>query len=110
LDRSPANVDAFLARHAKDGPPEGAERVRALRLLELQRHAMLMYTSCGWFFNDLAGIETVQVLHYAGRVVQLAGQLFEGPVEETLLRLLELARSNDPRAGTGRDLYEKHVR
>jgi alpha-amylase/alpha-mannosidase (GH57 family) len=110
LDRSPENVDAFLVRHAKGTPPEGAERVRALRLLEMQRHAMLMYTSCGWFFNDLAGIETVQVLRYAGRVVQLAGQLFPGGIEETLLRLLEHARSNDPRAGTGRDLYEKHVR
>ncbi|HEV2854566.1 MAG TPA: DUF3536 domain-containing protein [Thermoanaerobaculia bacterium] len=110
LDRSPENVNAFLARHAKDGPPEGAERVRALRLLELQRHAMLMYTSCGWFFNDLAGIETVQVLRYAGRVVQLAEQLFQGPIEATLLRLLELAKSNEAEEGTGRDLYEKHVR
>ena len=45
--------------------------VRALELLEMQRHAMLMYTSCGWFFNDLAGIETIQVLQYAGRAVQL---------------------------------------
>jgi len=109
LDRSPANVDAFLARHAKGQPPAGADRVRALRLLELQRQAMLMYTSCGWFFNDLAGIETLQVLRYAGRVVQLAEQLFEGDYEADFLRLLELARSNDPNAGTGRDLYERHV-
>src|SRR5215210_63878 len=81
FDRSPESVTAFLGRQAAGPPPEGADRVRALRLLELQRHAMLMYTSCGWFFHDLAGIETVQVLRYAGRVVQLAEQLFKGPFE-----------------------------
>jgi alpha-amylase/alpha-mannosidase (GH57 family) len=110
FDRSPESVTAFLGRHAAGPPPEGADRVRALRLLELQRHAMLMYTSCGWFFHDLAGIETVQVLRYAGRVVQLAEQLFEEPVEEPFLRLLEGAKSNEPQAGSGRDLYEKLVR
>ncbi|HKI00366.1 MAG TPA: DUF3536 domain-containing protein [Thermoanaerobaculia bacterium] len=110
LDRSPESVAAFFARHSAGLPPAGADRVRALRLLELQRHAMLMYTSCGWFFNDLAGIETVQILRYAGRVVQLAEQLFKGPFEATLLRLLEFALSNDPEAGSGRDLYEKLVR
>ncbi|HEX6902406.1 MAG TPA: DUF3536 domain-containing protein [Thermoanaerobaculia bacterium] len=94
LDRSQASLD----------------NVRALRLLELQRHLMLMYTSCGWFFNDLAGIETIQILQYAGRAVQLAEQLFETPVEERFLRLLEEARSNDPNAGTGCDLYERHVK
>ncbi|MEA2559165.1 MAG: hypothetical protein QOH06_669 [Acidobacteriota bacterium] len=78
--------------------------VRALELLEMQRHAMLMYTSCGWFFNDLAGIEAVQVLQYAGRAVQLA----RDGVEEGFLSRLEKARSNE--GETGRDLYEKHVR
>ncbi len=110
LDRSRGTVDAFLARVTGGHPPQGDRRVRALRLLELQRHAMLMYTSCGWFFNDLAGIETVQILCYAGRVVQLAGQLFERPVEQGFLRRLELAKSNAPERGTGRDLYERHVR
>ena len=79
--------------------------MRALKLLEMQRHAMLMYTSCGWFFNDLAGIETVQVLRYAGRVVQLAEQLFGGTpeTEKAFLPRLERARSNVPpeeRGGT----------
>jgi hypothetical protein len=90
--------------------PEGEHRVRALRLLELQRHAMLMYTSCGWFFNDLAGLETEQILAYAGRVVELAEQLFETPVEGSFLGFLERARSNAPERGTGRDLYERRVR
>ncbi|HEX4961312.1 MAG TPA: DUF3536 domain-containing protein [Thermoanaerobaculia bacterium] len=110
LDRSPESVDAFLTRVSRGKPPQGDRRVRALRLLEMQRHAMLMYTSCGWFFNDLAGIESVQVLSYAGRVVQLAEQLFETPVEKVFLSHLEKAKSNVPESGTGRDLYERRVR
>lgn len=110
LDRSPESIAAFLERHAGGHPPAGEHRVRALKLLELQRQAMLMYTSCGWFFNDLAGIETVQVLRYAGRAVQLSVQLFGEPLELELLRRLERARSNDPAAGSGRDIYERLVR
>jgi alpha-amylase/alpha-mannosidase (GH57 family) len=112
LERTPESEAAFFARHA-GRQPDAAERTRALRLLEMQRHAMLMYTSCGWFFNDLAGIETLQILCYAGRVVQLAEQLFGGGVEEGFLRRLERARSNTATQGTvstGRDLYERHVR
>ena len=60
--------------------------------MELQRHAMLMYTSCGWFFDDLSGIETVQVIQYAGRVVQLAEQLFGNPFEEQFLERLSAAQ------------------
>ncbi len=110
LDRSQENVDAFLDRVSGGRSPTGEHRARALELLELQRHAMLMYTSCGWFFNDLAGLETVQILCYAGRAVQLAEQLFETPVEKSFLRLLERAKSNVPGNGTGRDLYERQVR
>ncbi len=61
LDRSPSNVANFYARHAAR-PLTPAQTTTAIKLLELQRHAMLMYTSCGWFFDDLAGIETIQVL------------------------------------------------
>ena len=81
-----------------------------MKLLELQRHAMLMYTSCGWFFDDLAGIETVQVLRYAGRVVELAEELFGSPFEKDLLRDLEKAESNRPEEGDGRKIWEQHVR
>ncbi len=109
LDRAPAAIDAFLARVSAGPPPEGDDRVGALKLLELQRHAMLMYTSCGWFFNDLAGIETVQILRYAGRVAQLAWEVLQVSVEPELLRRLERAKSNVPASGTGRDLYERIV-
>jgi alpha-amylase/alpha-mannosidase (GH57 family) len=109
LDRSPANVDAFLARHAvRDLSLD--QQVRALRLLEVQRHLMLMYTSCGWFFDELTGPETVHVLQYAGRAVQLSEQLFGEYREEEFLRRLEAASSNIPDHGNGRRVYERFVR
>jgi alpha-amylase/alpha-mannosidase (GH57 family) len=109
LDRTPASIDAFLDRHATHLLND-TERVSALKLLELQRHAMLMYTSCGWFFNDLAGIETVQVIQYAGRAVQLAEELFEARLTMPFLNRLQQARSNVAAEGTGRDIFQKHVR
>lgn len=89
-----------------------AERSRALKLLELQRHLLLMYTSCGWFFHDLAGIETLQILQYAGRAAQLTRELFPDgeAIERAFLDDLARAASNDPAAGDGRALYERQVR
>jgi hypothetical protein len=86
--------------------------VRALELMEMQRHAQLMYTSCGWFFDDISGIETVQVIAYAARVLQLAQQLFgeqAAPLEPAFLARLAEARSNDPEAGDGASIYKKCV-
>lgn len=109
LDRSHQNTDKFLRRHMLI-EPDGLARQRALSLLEMQRHTQLMYTSCGWFFNDLAGIETIQILQYAGRAIQLASSLTMQDLEEGFLARLEDARSNIPEEGSGRDLYEAHVR
>jgi alpha-amylase/alpha-mannosidase (GH57 family) len=109
LDRSPQVRDGFLNRHAA-GPLDDSQRMRAAKLLEMQRHAMLMYTSCGWFFDDLSGIETVQVIAYAGRVIQLAQQVFGDHVEERFLTSLETAESNLPKEGNGRQIYDKYVR
>jgi alpha-amylase/alpha-mannosidase (GH57 family) len=109
LDRSPASIRAFLERHASL-QLDPTHRIRLLKLLELQRHALLMYTSCGWFFNDLAGIETVQVLQYAARAVQLAEELFSEPYEEQLVKRLELAHSNDAERGNGRDIWDAQVK
>lgn len=109
LDRSAQNVERFLARQAIR-PMEAAERVTALKLLELQRHALLMYTSCGWFFDDLSGIETIQVMQYAGRVTQLAQELFGDHLESKFLDRLEKASSNLSAMGNGRSLYERFVR
>jgi alpha-amylase/alpha-mannosidase (GH57 family) len=104
-----AAFNPFLAEHAASELDE-SQRVRVLKLLELQRHAMFMFTSCGWFFNDVSGIETVQVLRYAGRVIQLAEELFGVDVEPEFTALLENAVSNDPAVGTARTLYDQHVR
>jgi hypothetical protein len=106
LDRSDDSVERFLARHTQNG----ADPVAVLELMEMQRNAMLMYTSCGWFFSDLSGIETVQVLHYAGRVVQLAERIGGRPLEPMFLTRLESAWSNIPERGTGRQIYEREVR
>ena len=109
LDRRQENLTAFLERHGtRELTP--AERITVLKLLEMERHAMLMYTSCGWFFTDLAGLETVQVMQYAGRAIQLAGQFTSQPIEEQFLDLLSAARSNLPENGDGRQVYEKFVR
>ena len=109
LNRSPENIERFLNKHSARDLSE-TEKITVLKLLELQRHAMLMYTSCGWFFDELSGIETVQVIQYAGRVVQLADELFADPVEVHFLDLLEKAKSNIPDHQDGRHIYEKFVR
>ena len=93
----------FVAQHVT------GDRVVALTLLESQRSAMAMYTSCAWFFHDLAGLETVQVLRYAARVIDLLAEVGEGPGEELFLDTLVQARSNVAEEGTGADVWEKHV-
>jgi alpha-amylase/alpha-mannosidase (GH57 family) len=75
LDRSADNLERFLKSHATRTLTP-AERVTVFELLELERHTQLMYTSCGWFFDEISGIETVQIIAYAGRVIQLASKLF----------------------------------
>ena len=106
LDRSQGNVEEFLKRHGTRELDE-AEVVTVLKLLELQRHAMLMYTSCGWFFDELSGIETVQAIQYAGRAVQLAQELCGDDIEHNFLERLELAKSNIPEYGDGHRIYDR---
>ncbi len=108
LDRSRESVVGFMTEQAKRTLSEG-EVVKGLKLLELQRYLMLMYTSCGWFFDDLSGLETVQVIQYAGRALQLAGQLFSEDLSIPFLDLLAQARSNIPEQGDGRAIYDRYV-
>lgn len=101
-------MDAWLDRHARK-PLDGAARSQVLRLMDLQRNAMLMYTSCGWFFDDPAGLETVQCLRYAERAVEEAGVLFEDfPTEEWISRLHAI-RSNKAEEGDAVDLIRRQV-
>jgi alpha-amylase/alpha-mannosidase (GH57 family) len=111
LDRSAETVDGFFAKHQARALSE-AQRVRGLELMEMQRHAQLMYTSCGWFFDDISGIETVQVIAYASRVLQLARQVFgaqAAALEPAFLARLAEAHSNVPKAGDGAQIYRKCV-
>jgi alpha-amylase/alpha-mannosidase (GH57 family) len=104
--------EAFLERHAR-GRIDGRAAVDAWTLLEAQRHAMVMYTSCGWFFGDVAGIETVYVLRSAARVIELLGEV-AGPglaaeVTTNTLDVLADARSNREGIGTAADIWRERV-
>jgi alpha-amylase/alpha-mannosidase (GH57 family) len=109
MDRSRDNVERFLAAEARRELGDH-ERSEALGLLEMQRHALLMYTSCGWFFDEPSGIETRQILQYASRAAQLAEELFGGPFETRLLERLERVPSNLAEFGNARTIYERRVR
>lgn len=99
---------AFLDVHGREGLDE-ERRNLAIDLLEIQHRAMLMYTSCGWFFDDISGLEAVFVLRQAGRVIDLANRTLGRDLAPGFLAILEEARSNvDGR--TGRDIYEESVR
>ncbi|HET7653581.1 MAG TPA: DUF3536 domain-containing protein [Acidimicrobiales bacterium] len=109
-----AYVDVLLGRVSRDDfaarwTVDGADPVEALTLLESQRHALAMYTSCGWFFNDLAGIETVYVLRLAARCMDLLRELGEDAGEDAVLDVLSNARSNVPAEGDGRQVWSRHV-
>jgi alpha-amylase/alpha-mannosidase (GH57 family) len=111
LDRGTESMERFFRAHESHALSE-AERVRALELMEMQRHTQLMYTSCGWFFDDISGIETVQVIAYAARVLQLARELFAEQAESLeprfMARMAE-AHSNVAGAGDGAQIYKACV-
>lgn len=108
-NRSEENIKRFLERHASRNL-DMDETVIVLKLLEMQRHAMLMYTSCGWFFDELSGLETVQILQYAGMAIQLSEQVFNNGLENGFLERLASAKSNLPDYKDGARIYEKFVK
>lgn len=93
LDRSPSSVDAFLKKHSLRNLSK-VERTNVLKLLEMERQAMLMYTSCGWFFDEVSGIETIQIILYAARAIQLARESAGVSLEDEFVSLLEKVPSN----------------
>ncbi|MCX8071688.1 MAG: DUF3536 domain-containing protein [Candidatus Binatia bacterium] len=108
LRRTAEQREWFLKQHARRSLTKD-EGVRVWQLLELQRHAMLMFTSCGWFFDDPTGLETTQVLTYAARVVQLAAALGSNLWPAFLERLRPI-RSNFTQYQDGVDIFERLVR
>ncbi len=109
LDRSDSSVKAYQDEQFVEGLSD-EQKVRAMELLEIQRQAMLMYTSCGWFFSEISGIETVQIMKYAARVMQLAKNFIKKDYESRFLELLSEAKSNLPEFGNGKDVYERFVK
>ena len=108
LDRSLENAGRFFSRW-EIRPLNHGEKVRAFKFLEMQRHAMLMYTSCGWFFNELSGIETAQAMEYAARAIELTRELTGRSLEEEFLNRLSEAKSNLAEYKDGRGVYEKLI-
>ncbi len=105
LERNDDNIRKFLKEHCL----RDVEQNHVLRLMEVQRHAMLMYTSCGWFFDEISGIETTQIMQYACRAIQLVSQISETHLEEDFLKRLEEAPSNVPSLENGAQIYRKYV-
>ncbi len=108
LNRSGPVVEQFLFNH-QHHPLTPSEQVDALRLLEMQRHALLMYTSCGWFFEELSRPEGVQILRYAARALELAGDVAGVQLEDAFIRRLALAPSNVEQFGNGAEVYRQLV-
>ncbi len=107
LNRSRDTVDQFLSRQTgRELSKEDKQSM--LKMLELQRNTMLMYTSCGWFFDEISGIETTQVMQYAARVMQIVEHHGEREFEEEFLKRIEQAPSNV--FNNGREAYEKFVK
>ena len=97
---------AFLERQARRSLSD-REQGRALLLLEMQRNSLLIFTSCGWFFSDISGIETIQVLQYAARLIELGEQLGSPLPVRDFLELLSAAQSNRTELGSGADIYRE---
>jgi alpha-amylase/alpha-mannosidase (GH57 family) len=106
--RTPARIADFLARHGR-APIDESGRIEVMRLMEMQRNRLLMYTSCGWFFDDLSGIEAVQVLRYAAMAAQYARELGGGDLEDELVRRLKAAPTNAPDMPDGAEVYRRLV-
>jgi len=109
LDRSRENAEAFFSKQASRELSRDEKR-KTLKLLEMQRQAMLMYTSCGWFFDEVSRIETVQVMRYAGRVMDLLREIGGADLEPGFVARLEKAPSNVPGLRNGARVYEKFVK
>ena len=108
LNRSPANIEAFFSNHAVRTLSK-EDKVQVLKLLEMQRNGMLMYTSCGWFFEDISGIESVQVMRYACRAMQLVREVAGVDPEPEFIHILKKAPGNVPGQWNGAQVYKNFV-
>lgn len=105
LNPSAENISAFLKENSKTNLKEN-ETKTALKLLEIQKYSLLMFTSCGWFFSEISGIETVQILSYAKIAVEMSKETFNLDLEKELLSVLSKAKSNIPEYKNGAEIYK----
>ena len=108
LDRSLNAQHCFFLKHATE--KAWNDRAGALMLLEMQKNALFMYTSCGWFFDEISGIETVQIMQYACRALELNKRLTGNDLEPAFIEKLALAPSNIRELKNGARVYEKYVK
>jgi len=108
-DRSGENTESFISNSAGTEPAY-EQKVTFLKLLEMQRNAMLMYTSCGWFFDDICGIEAVQIMLYAARAIQMAKEITGRDFEPGFRNILKKAPTNVKEFATGRQAYRVLVK
>ncbi|RPI71583.1 MAG: DUF3536 domain-containing protein, partial [Ignavibacteriales bacterium] len=109
INRNEDNIKSFFKEHGINNINE-PNIVMLLKLLEIQRYAMLMYTSCGWFFDEISGIETVQVIQYASRAIQLCKDLTGKDLEPEFIKRLENAQGNIPEVPNGAEVYKAYVK
>ncbi len=109
LDRHPEGIQNFLGKFASYSLKR-EEMIRAIKYLEMQRNAMLMYTSCGWFFDDISRIETIQIMRYAARCIQLINELESINLEDEYIKKLASAPSNVHRYKNGANIYQLLVK
>ena len=109
LNRTEENIDKFLDKYASRQLTK-REKVHLFRILEMQRNAILMFSSCGWFFDEISGLETTQILQYACRAIHYAKQVADVDLEVEFTFRLSQAPSNLPQFGDGGGVYDKNVK
>jgi alpha-amylase/alpha-mannosidase (GH57 family) len=102
-------LEKFFAQQSGSKVSTSAQRVDALRLLEMQRHALLMFTSCGWFFEELSRPETVQILRYAARAIELAADVAGVLLEDEFIHRMAKAPSNLVEFKDGEGVFKHQV-
>jgi len=103
------NKDEFFLKYSRKILTD-PEKDLCIKLLEMQKYSMFMFTSCGWFFSDISGIETLQILEYAARAMEIAFEVTGVNTEYTFLEMLSRAKSNSDEYLNGKDLFLKKVK
>lgn len=109
IDPTDPGKEHFFKQHCTMSL-SASDKEHILKLMEMQKNLLFMYTSCGWFFDEISGMETVQNIQYACRAVELAQDVFETTIEQDFMQDLENIPSNIPEISNARNLYESYIR